>query len=134
MSGPRLNHMQIIGRLCADPSLRYTNSGIPVCTFTVAVDRGYKREGQSKPDTDFFDCEAWRKLAEIMANTLSKGRIVYIAGEMYFQTYEAQDGAKRKTIRLNVQTFQYLDKPPEGSKTAPDLSAEDIPLNDEVPF
>ena len=86
-----LNNIAIHGRLTADPELKQTQSGVPFCNFTVAVDRSYKQGDERQ--TDFFNCIAWRGQAEMIAKYFNKGKEIVVNGEMNNNPYE-KDGVK----------------------------------------
>lgn len=132
-----LNRVVLIGRLTADPQLRYTQaSGKAVTRFTLAVNRR-PRSGQTEHETDFVDCVAWEKLGELCANHLGKGRLVAVEGRLQVRSYDAQDGTKRKAAEVVAETVEFLDWPKEqGTRPgpAPDDIA-DIDIDDEdLPF
>ena len=106
-----MNKVILIGRLTRDPEVRYTQSGIAVCTFTLAVDRRYARkaENNGQPTADFIPIVAWRKLAEICGNNLTKGRRILIEGSMQTRNYEAQDGTKRYVTEVIADGMEFLD-------------------------
>lgn len=88
-----LNRVILIGRLCADPQLRYTPAGVAVTTFTLAVDRPFKSNG--KTEADFINIVTWRQLAETCANYLKKGRLTAVEGRMQVRNYTPNDSDKR---------------------------------------
>ena len=106
-----MNKVILIGRLTRDPEVRYTQSGIAVCTFTLAVDRRYarKNENSGQPTADFIPIVAWRKLAEICGNNLTKGRRISVEGSMQVRSYEAQDGTKRYVTEVIADEIEFLD-------------------------
>lgn len=106
-----MNKVILIGRLTRDPEVRYTQSGIAVCTFTLAVDRRYARkaENNGQPTADFIPIVAWRKLAEICGNNLTKGRRISVEGSMQVRNYEAQDGTKRYVTEVIADEIEFLD-------------------------
>ena len=106
-----LNHTDLMGRLTRDPELRYTTTGVPVCTFTLASDTGRKRDDGSRI-TNFIDCVAWRNTAEFAAKYLNKGRLVVVEGELETRTYE-KDGAKRKVTEINAKSIHFADSKKE---------------------
>lgn len=126
-----LNRIALIGRLTADPALRFTPNGVAVCTFTLAVDRPFKNQ-QGERETDFIEIVVWRKLAEITANNLNKGRLVAVDGRLQIRSYEAKAGSKRKAAEVIADTIEYLDWPKDGAK-APQQEP-DIDDIDDVPF
>ncbi|HHW14779.1 MAG TPA: single-stranded DNA-binding protein [Firmicutes bacterium] len=137
-----LNRIILIGRLTADPALRYTQSGKAVTRFTLAVDRR-PRGGQAERETDFIDIVVWEKLGELCANHLGKGRMVAVEGRLQIRSYEAQDGTRRKAAEVVAENVQFLDWPKDGERpagagrpqtgSAPEDIA-DIDVDDDVPF
>ena len=104
-----MNTVCLIGRLVADPELKYTPSGNAVCNFRVAVDRRFKSESGEK-QTDFFDVVAWRQSAEFAAKYLNKGRLVSITGTLQQRSWVQQDGQKRSKVEVVADQLQGLDK------------------------
>lgn len=102
-----MNQFNGIGRLVADPELRYTSQGHPVCQFRIAINRLTKNEGQQQ--TDFINCIAWRKTAESIANYMRKGSQIGISGNIQTGSYEGQDGRKVYTWEVNCNNVQFLD-------------------------
>lgn len=105
-----MNVVALIGRVVADPELRYTPSGLAVTTLRIAVDRRFKSQSGEK-ETDFFDVVAWRQNAEFAANYLTKGRLVAVNGSLQQQSWVQQDGQKRTKIQIVADNLQGLDKP-----------------------
>lgn len=133
-----MNRVILIGRLVADPALRYTPNGVPVASFTVAVDRPFKNQ-QGEKETDFIDIVVWRKLAELCANHLEKGRMVALEGRLQIRSYEAQDGTRRKAAEVVADTVQFLDRPKDaGGAKVPQGDTMDeletMAMEDDVPF
>ena len=94
-----LNVAIIMGRLTRDPELRRTNSGKPVASFTVAVDRDYAPEGQEK-ETDFIDCVAWNGTAEFVEKYFKKGSMIVVSGRLQLRNWTDKEGNKRKTAEI----------------------------------
>ncbi len=135
-----LNTVVLIGRLTRDPELRYTQNGIGVCTFNVAVNRPYKGQSGEK-QADFIDVVAWRQLAENVANYMTKGRLVAVEGRIQTRTYENQEGQKRKAVEVVANNVRFLDKNPESKPTQNDDKwdkvGQPVPNNtndDDIPF
>ena len=84
-----MNKAILIGRLTRDPEVRYTQSGVAVCTFTLAVDRRFARRdaNDGQPTADFIPIVTWRKLAEICGNNLIKGRRISVEGRIQVRNY-----------------------------------------------
>lgn len=110
-----LNRVIVIGRLTADPVLRYTQSGLAVCTFTLAVDRPFKGQNGEK-ETDFLDVQTWRKLGENCANYLTKGKMAAVDGRIQVRTYEAKDGSKRKAVEIVAENVVFLSPKDKGQE------------------
>ena len=135
-----LNHITLIGRLTRDPEMRFTPNGVPVTSFSLAVDRPYTNK-QGARDTDFIDIVAWRQLGEVCANYLFKGRLVAVEGRLEIQAYETQDGQKRRVARVIAQNVQFLSPKNDGGggqasrDSAMDELGSEIDLaGEEIPF
>ena len=90
-----MNSVQLMGNLAKDVELRYTQTGKPVATFTVAATNTYKDpNGDAKEFTAFVNCVAWGKQGEYMSQ-FAKGQKVFVQGRLQTRSYEAQDGSKR---------------------------------------
>ena len=114
-----LNRVVLIGRLVADPELRYTASGVPVANFRIAVDRPFTNAAGER-ETDFINIVAWRQRAEFAANYLGKGRLVAIDGMLQIRQWTTQDGQKRSTAEVVADTVRGLDRPRESAAETPD--------------
>ena len=127
-----LNKVILIGRLVADPQLRYTQSGIAVTNFTLAVDRPFvSQDGQR--EADFIDIVTWRKLAEVCANHLNKGRLVAVEGRLQIRSYDDQNGIRRKASEIVADNVRFLDRAQDmGSAESADGPPE--PEFDDIPF
>lgn len=100
-----MNQCIFVGRLVADPELRYTQSGIEVANFTVAVNRDYKEQNGEKK-ADFFECVAWRATGKFLSTYAHKGDMVAVCGQMQKRSYTAQDGSTRHATELVVSNAQ----------------------------
>jgi len=96
------NQVTIVGNLTDDPELRYTPNGAAVCKFRVAVNRRFKDEsGQWKDgETSYFTVNVWRTLAENVAESLTRGMRVVVAGRLQWRSWENQEGEKRTTVEI----------------------------------
>lgn len=140
-----MNKVILIGRLTRDPELKFTaGSGIAVATFTLAVDRNYTNQSGQR-ETDFIPIVCWRKLAETVANNLSKGRLVAVSGSIQTRKYTAQDGTNRYITEVLAETVQFLDRPKDGGSTQKidvvnenneieDTGFFPVESNEEIPF
>jgi single-strand DNA-binding protein len=98
------NRVVLAGNLTRDPELRFTNDGIPVCSFGLAVNRVRSRN----EEVDFFDISAWRELGETIANYKKKGDPILLEGRLQYRTWEAQDGSKRSKVDVVADNVQFL--------------------------
>ena len=97
-----MNKVILIGRLTKDPELRYAaGSGTAVCRFTVAINRQFKKD-----ETDFINCVAFGKTGETITQYLTKGRQIAVTGSI--SSYDAQDGTKRYTTDVAVESFEFI--------------------------
>lgn len=106
--------MVLIGRLVADPQLRFTPNGISVANMRIAVDRPYATNQNGGQTADFIDVVVWRKLAETVAHNLSKGRLVGIRGRLQVRQYE-WEGQKRTAAEVVADEVRFLDSRRDGS-------------------
>ncbi|MEB4614020.1 single-stranded DNA-binding protein [Leucobacter sp. M11] len=103
MSGETI--LTIVGNLTADPELRFTNTGVPLATFTVAsTPRTFDKQANEWKDGDalFMRCRVWREFAEHVASSLTKGTRVVATGRLKQRSYETKEGEKRSSIELEV--------------------------------
>ena len=121
-----MNVVVLVGRLVADPELKYTPSGVAVATFRIAVDRRFKSESGEKA-TDFFDVVAWRQRAEFASNYLAKGQRIAISGSLQQRSWVQQDGQKRWKIEVVAENLQGLDRPQAAQQQAAAPSDEERP-------
>jgi single-strand DNA-binding protein len=105
-----INKAILIGNLGADPELKYTASGTPMCTFRIATSESFKdREGNQQERTEWHRVVAWGKLGEIAAQYLSKGRQVYIEGRISTRSWEDKNsGEKRYMTEIVARDIQFL--------------------------
>jgi len=129
-----LNRAILIGRLTADPELRYTQQGHAVTTFRIAVDRPFTNQ-QGERETDFFQIVTWRKLAESCARNLNKGRLVAVEGRLQNRSFTAPDGSTRWVTEVVADSVRFLDWPKDeqGGQGEAD-GGDDWGDEDSVPF
>jgi single-strand DNA-binding protein len=139
-----LNKVQIIGHLGRDPEMRYTPSGRPVTTFTVAVSRSWNTvDGERHNETEWFNIVAWGNLAEICKQYLNKGQQVYIEGRLQTRRWDDKEGAKHTSVEVVANEMMMLGErndrrefSNQGSQAA-DVPPEEGELSaneDEFPF
>ena len=106
-----MNKVVLIGRLTKDPDLRFAaGSGMGICRFTVAVKRQLKKD-----ETDFINCVAFGKTAETISQYLTKGRQIAVTGSIRTGSYDAQDGTKRYTTDVAVESFEFIGSNGQGN-------------------
>lgn len=115
-----MNKAIIIGNLTRDPELRTTQSGVSVCSFTVAVNRRNKGAEAGQQEADFFRVNAWRELGESCAKYLAKGRKVGVVGPVSVNTYTGNDGQTRAQMEITANEVEFLTpRNDAGSASAP---------------
>lgn len=108
-----LNVAALNGRLTADPELKHTSSDIPVCSFTLAVDRSYVPTGQERK-ADFISIVTWRSTAEFVSKYFHKGQLVAIQGEIQTRTYTDSQGNKRKATEIVASKVDFAEPKRDG--------------------
>src|SRR5829696_8180947 len=98
------NRVVLGGNLTRDPEVRFTQAGVPVCSFGIAVNRVRSRN----EEVDFFDVSAWGELGQTVANYKKKGDPILVEGRLQYRTWEAQDGSRRSKIDVVADNIQFL--------------------------
>lgn len=101
-----LNRVILMGRLVADPELKTTNSGVSVCSFRIAVDRNYVKNGEQR-QADFFDIVAWRSSAEFVCKHFAKGALIAVDGQLQSRQYQTKDGSNRSAVEVVADNVSY---------------------------
>jgi len=132
-----MNKVVLVGRLTKDPELKFAQgTGTAVATFTVAVNRRFKREGQ--PEADFIPVVQFGKSAEATANYMAKGKLLSVSGNIQTRNYEAKDGTRRYVTEVIADEVDFLEwsSKPAGDKPAKETNIEDLtPIDDgDIPF
>lgn len=121
-----------------DPELKTTQTGVSVCTFTVAVNRKSKNTEGSQPEADFFRVTAWRQLGEICAKFLKKGRKVCVIGPVSASAYMSTDGKPHAGLELQADDVEFLSPKDSTEEAAPAKAPAAAPMpaddTDEIPF
>lgn len=131
-----MNKVIEIGRITKDIELTTTNSGLSVTKFSLAVNRRFKSENE-ETNADFFNCVAWRGLAENIAKFCHKGSKVCIVGELQTRNYEDKDGIKRYITEIIVNECEFLDSKKDSNENTPNetQTKETQPSEDDtLPF
>ena len=148
-----INKVILIGRLGRDPELKYTPNGTPVAKFSLATDESYKdQSGEMQKHTEWHNIVAWKRLAEICGEYLTKGKQVYIEGSIRSRQYQDKEGNKRTSYEIIARQMQMLgskgeggerpmgDRPASQASSAPPASreADEMPpseiTDEDIPF
>ncbi len=109
-----VNMVIVAGNLTRDPELKHLPSGSAVCGFSIAVNERYKSaDGERKEVTHFFDCEAWGKTGEAVAQYMSKGKPIFVQGNLKQESWD-QDGQRRSRVKIRVESFQFVGGKSDG--------------------
>ena len=109
-----LNRIILMGRLTRDPELRHTQTGTPVASFSLAVDRDFKDKTTGEKSTDFIDIVAWRQTAEFVSRFFTKGRMAVVEGRLQIRDWTDKDGGKRRSAEVIADGIYFA-----GAKAAP---------------
>ena len=142
MSQRGLNKVMVIGNLGREPEMRYTPSGRPVTTFTIASNRTWNTaDGERHTETEWFNVVAWGNLAEICKQYLTKGQQVYVEGRLQTRRWEDKEGVKHTTVEIVAAEMMMLGErreanhAPAGDEPAAPEETEAAAGNvDEFPF
>ena len=131
--------LTIIGRLGADPELRYTPAGVPVCSFNVATDRTWNNDqGQKQVETTWHRVTVWRKHAEVCAQYLSKGKMVLVTGSVKASGFTNRDGQVSASLEVTADQVKFLSG--SGAGAADGASGSQAPAvgeaaqEEDIPF
>ena len=153
MANFNLNKVILGGRLTADPELKQTTNGIPVVTFSIAVNRRFQSKENAQQQTDFFNVTAWRATAEFVSRYFRKGSSICVIGSLQNRSWTDQQGAKRYATDIIADEIQFVDSRGESQGSSqqsytPDAYAapaysnqvgsapnfEEIKTDDDLPF
>ena len=109
-----LNKVFIMGRLTRDPELRRTQTGTPVASFSLAVDRDFKDKSTGERTTDFIDVVAWRQTGEFVSRYFTKGRMAVVEGRLQMRDWTDKDGNKRRTAEVVADQVYFGDSKRDG--------------------
>lgn len=145
-----INKVILVGRITKDPELKYTQSNVAVCTFTLAVSRQFQNQ-QGEREADFISCTVWRNQAENLAKFIRKGGLLGVEGRIQTRSYEAEDGNTRYVTEVATENIQFLEpkgndentqtqrrvEPVRQQQTTPTFQpkvAQQAPVKEEDPF
>ena len=130
-----LNKCFLLGRMTKDPEIRRTNGGTAVTSFTLAVDRDFKTNGEK--ETDFIEVVAWRNTAEFVSKYFSKGRMAIVEGRLQIREWTDKSGNKRRTAEVVADNVYFGDSKKENQE-APEYKQADFAViseeDGELPF
>ena len=135
-----LNKVMVIGHLGKDPEMRYTPSGRPVTTFSLAVSRSWNTaDGERRSETEWFNIVSWGNLAEICKQYLHKGQQVYIEGRLQTRRWEDKEGQKHTNVEVVANEMMMLGERKDYNKDSQESDKDDEPSEpmadeDEFPF
>lgn len=147
-----INSVVLMGRITADPELKYTGNNIPVVSFSLAVDRSFKQQGGERV-TDFINIVAWRNTAEFVSKYFTKGQLMAVQGSLQVRNYTDKDGNKRTAYdvvadqvhfaesKRDNQGGGYTPPAPVAAPAAPPSFSnvqtgdfDEVTLDDDLPF
>lgn len=123
-----LNKVMLIGNLGQSPEMRFTPSGSPVTTFSVACNREYTQDGEKKQETEWFNIVAWNKQAESCNQYLSKGQQVYVEGRLHTRSWDGQDGQKKYRTEVIANQVLFLGGKRKEEEEEAEYDPNDIPF------
>jgi single-strand DNA-binding protein len=134
-----LNKIILMGRLTADPEMKFTTTNIPVCRFSIAVNRAYSKEGEEK-QADFFKVVAWRKTGEIANQYFRKGSPILLEGTLQNNNYEDNQGVRHYSMEVIAEKIYFVGgkKQEQAGQIAP-IAEQTAPMvppeeDDDLPF
>lgn len=127
-----MNYVSISGRLVKDVELKYTTSNIPVCNFTVAVNKNFKN-ADGNYEANFINCVAWRKTAELIAKYLKKGSLALYQGELSQNTYE-YEGRTNYKLEVLVSNVEFLETKAQAENNQAQAQEEQTQDTRQEPF
>ena len=127
-----INKVELLGRVGADPEMKYTASGVAVTQLRLATDRGRKNGEEA---TDWHTVVVWDKLAEAVAQYVEKGQRLYVAGRLVQNSWEGDDGQRRYRTEVHAQDVVFLDSSKTGNNSSDYANTgAGQPADDDLPF
>lgn len=148
MANFNFNKVMMGGRLTVDPELKQTATGVPVCSFSIAVNRRFGAKDGSQPQADFFNVTAWRQTAEFVNKYFRKGSSIFVVGQIQNRSWTDQNGQKRYATDIVADEVSFVDSRndaqgandgggayiPDAYKSADTANYEEIKGDDDLPF
>lgn len=125
-----LNRVAIMGRLTKEPELRTTQSGISVASFTLAVDRGFKKEGEQS--ADFINIVAWRGTAEFVSKWFTKGQLVAVSGRLQTRNYKDRDGNNRTATEVVADEVFFAESKQKKAQDTYNMGGNEFAENEPI--
>lgn len=144
MANLNLNKVVLAGRITKDLEVKQTPSGASVCSFSLAINRKYSKEGEQA--TDFITCQAWRGTAEFIGKYFHKGSAICVTGSIQTRSWKDKDGNNRYATEVIVDEAMFVDGKndqaadntapyiPDAYKTPATPNFQDMPQDDDLPF
>lgn len=131
------NKVILVGNMVEDPELRKTQSGTSVCSFKIAVNRRFQKDGHT--ETDFIEIVTWKGTAEFVSKYFRKGKPILVCGQLQNRSWTDKDGQKRYTTEVVADEATFVenksnDAPPAFSYAGDQSGFEDLPESEELPF
>lgn len=131
------NKVILVGNMAADPELRKTQSGTSVCSFKIAVNRRFQKDGQT--ETDFIEIVTWKGTAEFVSKYFRKGKPILVCGQLQNRSWTDKDGQKRYTTEVVADEATFVGNKSNDAPSAPSYAGdqsgfEDLPGDDDLPF
>lgn len=117
-----LNRVILMGRITQELELKQTPSGVSVLTFSIAVDRGFVKQGEER-QADFITCVAWRQQADFISKYFAKGRMIAIEGNLRTRTYDDKNGVKHYVTEVYVDGASFTGEPKQGGNSNTNYSS-----------
>ncbi|WP_407372345.1 single-stranded DNA-binding protein [Carnobacterium sp.] len=111
-----INYVVLVGRLTKDADLKFTGNGSAVASFTLAVNRSYKKENENQK-ADFVNCVVWRKTAEALANHTSKGSLIGVEGRIQTRSYDNNQGQRVYVTEVVAEEVTFLESKKTGAQS-----------------
>jgi single-strand DNA-binding protein len=133
-----INHITLVGEVVRKPELRFTPNGIPTANFQISVKRPPRQEGQTYDVSDTFKVVTWRKLAETIGETLSKGDLVSVEGRIHTRSIETPEGQRKKLVEVDALSVEAIrtGTPSASEPDEPEYEEAEPAFGDadEIPF
>jgi len=126
-----VNQVQLVGRLGKDPEVRFTQAGTAVCTFPLATEEAWVKDGERQKRTEWHTVECWDKIGEACGKYLAKGSLVFVSGMIRTDSWE-KDGQKHWRTKVRADAVKFLDQRGAGEQRA--NPAPDADQDDDIPF